>query len=255
MNIIKLLILAIVIAYLLFGTLLYVFQDKFTFFPTPQDFNACSTFKDSQKILFNGTRLYYTHNSARLAIVFHGNGGSACDRQYIKTVLDQHNISSIFVEYAGYSNDNSKPSVQKMLIDADNAAAYAKQLHPKQLIIVSESIGGGPATYLAKEQPDKIILISPFSRLSDVAQKVYLIYPVKLLIKTDLDNIAALRQFRGKVAIIHGTSDTIIPIELSEKLYAAIQTQKTFYKIDGAGHNDMFTFQETIKALDTELKN
>jgi fermentation-respiration switch protein FrsA (DUF1100 family) len=41
------------------------------------------------------------------------------------------------------------------------------------------------------------------------------------------------------VLVIHSPEDEIIPFELGQKLYAAIQSEKEFLQIEG-GHNDGF---------------
>jgi fermentation-respiration switch protein FrsA (DUF1100 family) len=230
-------------------------QDRATYFPTPQDFDNCPGFANAQKINHNGTRMYFTHyeSSAALVIVFHGNAGSACDRRYLKTILDERGVSSLFVEYAGYSNDTKKPSRDLILKDADNAMAYAKSQNPKKIILLSESIGGGAASHLAKDNPDAIILISPFSKLSDVARVHYPIYPIGLMIRADFDNVAALSKYRGRVAIIHGTADNVIPMKLSKTLFDTIVASKKYYTINGAGHNDILGFTQTNDALNSEL--
>ncbi|HLP79834.1 MAG TPA: alpha/beta hydrolase [Acidobacteriota bacterium] len=245
-----------IITYIAFGAFLYLVQTNAIFQPDNTNFNACSTFKDSQKVVHNGTRMYYTNHSDTLVIVFHGNAGAACDRSALKSILDNNDVSTLFVEYTGYSGDTQKPSSAAILKNADDAAAFAKSLAPKKIIILSESIGSGPATYLAKENPHKIILMTPFSRLSDLTQSKYPIYPTKLLLKHSFDNIHALQNYTGALVSIHGTNDTIIPIKFSNRLLDAANTvsAKKLYTIEGAGHNNLLHYQQTINALNEELK-
>ena len=54
--------------------------------------------------------------------------------------------------------------------------------------------------------------------------------------------------------IIHGTNDTIIPYTLGEKLFTSLTSEKTLATVPGAGHNDLFMYQETYTAIDTFLK-
>jgi len=41
------------------------------------------------------------------------------------------------------------------------------------------------------------------------------------------------------VLVVHGENDAVVPVVLSERLYALIRAPKRFVRIAGAGHNDL----------------
>lgn len=234
----------LIIIYILFGIYLFLNQKSMIYYPNNQDFEECSGFKDYQKINHNGTRFYYKHGSAdKVIIYYHGNAGSACDRSYFKNVFEQSNASLIFVEYAGYSNDKKKPSRNLILKDVQNVHNYVRQNPYKNVIVYGQSIGAGAASYHAfLGNVNHLILVTPFSRLRDVAQSQYIIYPVSILLTEKYDNIKWLQNYEGKIIILHGDKDFIIPQKFSQKLFDEIPTKnKEYLLIKGKGHNDIWS--------------
>lgn len=104
--------------------------------------------------------------------------------------------------------------------------------------IAGESIGSGPASFLAMNPhpPDKIVLILPFDTLSNVAAAHYPNLPVRLLLRDSWNNIASLRDYNGPLEIIGARADTIIPMQHAKDL-AASKPSAIFHEIEG-GHND-----------------
>jgi fermentation-respiration switch protein FrsA (DUF1100 family) len=60
---------------------------------------------------------------------------------------------------------------------------------------------------------------------------------VRLLLRDRFPSIDRAPQIRSPVLVIAGTSDTIIPIDHTRRLYDAITAPKAFVEID-ADHND-----------------
>ena len=241
------------------GIVLYLYfsQSAHIYFPTPQDFENCPELVHAEKITHNGTRMYYIQNTKAntLVVIYHGNGGSACDRAFLADYLNDQGVATILVEYVGYSNDTRTPSETLIFNDVNNVNSFIKSLNYDRLVILGESLGSGPATYhTTLTGIDSLILITPFTSLADAGAFHYPYLPVKLLIRDKYDNGKHLRAYEGKLTIIHGTNDTVIPFSLGQRLYAGANTQnKQFITIDGAGHNDIYSQQKTFDAISDAL--
>lgn len=235
------LVIIVLSVYLVVGATLFFKQTSYIYFPDNTDFSTCPYFKHTEKIVQNGTRMYYKNNGEKLAVLYHGNAGSACDRGYYASLFQLHNISYLIVEYAGYSGDTKRPSRDLIYKDVENVIEKLKELDYSELIVVGESLGVGALSYHTTLQtPDKLILISSFTRLSDVAKIHYPWYPVKWLLREEYDNITSLSQYEGKFLAIHGEADTIIPISLSRELFDNVPSQdKHFVTIPNVGHNNL----------------
>jgi len=233
----------VLVIYVLFGIYLFLNQKSMIYFPDKQDFESCSGFSDYQKINHSRTRFYFKEGSnEKVIIYYHGNAGSACDRSYFRSTFEKSDASLIFVEYAGYSNDEVKPSKNLILKDVENIRDYIREKSFNNIIIYGQSVGSGAASYHASlGNVDTLILATPFSKLSDVAQAAYKIYPAKLLLKEEYDNTKWLQNYQGRMLILHGDSDRIIPSKLSKKLFESVPSQnKEYFSVRGYGHNDIW---------------
>lgn len=244
--------------YIIFGILLFFFQKSFIYYPNNQNFEECDGFKDYKKLSFNKTRFYFKDNSKEKVIVYyHGNAGSACDRSRVKDVFEQSKSSLIFVEYAGYSNDQKKPSRDLILKDVENIHTFIKEKDYNKVIIYGQSIGSGAASYHAYlGNVDNLILVTPFSRLSDVVRANYGIYPISIMLREEYDNVKWLRDYHGSLVIIHGDSDRIILPRFSQNLFDEILLEnKEYILIEDVGHNDIWLSSEFKKVLRKYISN
>ena len=171
-------------------------------------------------------------------LMLHGNAGQAGDRDYVLPRLAP--TDSLYVlEYPGYGLRDGSPSRESMNAAAREAYEHLRLQNPGTPVgVIGESIGSGPACSLAQAStpPDKIVLLTPFDTLANVAARHMPLLPVRLILKDRWDNIAALRDYRGPVEIFGALDDTIIPMTHAKAL-AHQHPGAIFYSILG-GHND-----------------
>lgn len=244
-----------ILAYIGLGVVLFFFQRRYIYFPTDQNFNDCAEFKDAQKINWQGTRMYVKQKTDRWVVMYHGNAGSVCDRSYLKLEFEKLGYSYIFVEYAGYSNDNLKPSQKTLVKNVEATVDYLKQFKPDSVVLVGESLGTALASHHSSiSKVEKVLLIAAFNNLTDLAAYHYKIYPTKVILRDRFPSEEWLKDV-GNVLFIHGASDDIIPIEFAQRLYRSIKTnQKQFVAITGAKHNDIYEYPLTFETIRNYLK-
>jgi pimeloyl-ACP methyl ester carboxylesterase len=175
---------------------------------------------------------------ATVWLMLHGNGGQAADRVYALGKFPAGDAIYI-LEYPGYGNRPGTPSRKSL----DRAALEAyellrRQFPQKPVCVVSESIGSGPASMLARSArpPDKFVLIVPFDDLKAVARGHAPYLPTGLLLSGAWNNIEALAGYRGPVDIFGAERDVIIPVAHARRLADSLP-QARFQLIPG-GHND-----------------
>ena len=255
-KIIKVAIILILSIYIIFGFILFIFQKKFVYYPDNQNFNYCDGFKDSQKININGTKAYYKKNSEKLVVFYHGNAGSACARSFLKDEFEKQGLSYIFVEYSGYSADTKRPSKELLMKNVENINQFIKSQNFSEVAIAGESLGTSLAVYHSSiANTDKLLLISPFYSMLDIAKVNYGMYPVSLMLTENYDSSEWMKNSQTKdVEIIHGSADDIVPINQSKMLFNEVPTaNKKFVEVLGAHHNDIYNFKETYINIDTFL--
>jgi hypothetical protein len=171
-------------------------------------------------------------------LMLHGNGGQASDRAYGLASFSP--ADSVFVlEYPGYGDRKGTPSVESIDEAAKDAYLRLRATYPTvPVCVVGESIGTGPASYLATldPAPAKVVLIVPFDKLSLVAKDHFPGWIVLLLMRDDWDNVGSLSHYRGPIDIFGAASDTVIPVAHARALAAATPSAR-FVLISG-GHND-----------------
>lgn len=238
-EVIKLIIWLISIYFILW-LLLFVFQRSLIYFPTNQDFKNCYWFNDYQKLSHDSTRFYYKNISDEVIVYYHWNAWSACDRSYLRQILEKSNKSILFVEYAWYSNDNRSPKKKKLLSDAENVSNFLEENNYKNITVIWRSIWSWIASYHANIwQVDTLVLISPFTTFVDLVSSIYPFFPVRLLLTEKYDNLNYLSKYENELIIIHWKKDDIIPIKFWKKLYEKVNTEnKKIIKIN-KWHNDL----------------
>jgi len=185
--------------YISFGVFLTLNQEKIVYHPFEQDFASCSNFASAEKITYQGTRMYVSTTTGPTVVLYHGNAGSACDRYFYAAQFVQAGYGYIIVEYAGFSNDPREPSHELIKQDVGNVIAYLQSENTEESIVVGESIGTGFATHHARlHPPERLLLISPFTNLSDIAKERFWFYPTSLLVDNALDNVASLKNYKWR---------------------------------------------------------
>ena len=122
-----------------------------------------------------------------------------------------------------------------------------------EIVLIGESLGSAVAAILAAETPARgLILENSFNSLPDVAAHHYPWLPVKAFIRTQLNAAGAISKYHGPLLQFHAGGDTIVPIGLGRKLFAAANEPKEFVVVEGADHNDPRT-RQTYEAIDRFL--
>ncbi len=173
---------------------------------------------------------------ANVWLLLHGNGGQAADRQYAMFAFDPRD-SVYILEYPGYGLRAGTPS--RRAFDAaarEGYLALRARFPGKRVCVAGESLGSGPASMLSRENPppDKIALVVPFDRITDVARDHTRWLPVKLLLAGAWDNIDALKDYRGPLEVFGAEKDEVIAVEHA-RLLAESLPQARFHLIPG-GH-------------------
>jgi uncharacterized protein len=215
------------------------------------------SFEDADFKAADGTKLhgwYVPHEKPAAAIIFcHGNAGNITHRvNILQRLHDDVGASVLIFDYRGYGRSEGKPNEAGVLSDARAARAWLakrEKIPEKDIILMGESIGGTVAVDLAAKDGAKgLVLISTFTSVPDVAAHHYPIIPVRLLMRTRLDAVGQIANFKGPLLQMHGQADTIVPFQLGRRLFEAANEPKQFLAFPNYEHND-FPPNEFFAAL------
>ena len=109
-----------------------------------------------------------------------------------------------------------------------------------RLVYFGESLGTAVAVTLAVEHPPaSLILRSPFPSLADIGRVHYPILPVRLLLRDRFASIDRIASVRSPVLIVAGDRDSIVPLDLSRRLFEQAAAPKEMVVVEWADHNDV----------------
>ena len=194
-------------------------------------------------------------------LYFHGNGGGIDIRAPRVSPLIKAGYGVLLAEYRGYSGNPGKPSERGFYADAEAYYAWLldQGIAESQIVLYGESIGSGPATYLASQHWNArgLILDAPFTSFVDVIQKQMFFVPVGLLLRDRYSNIDRIANINMPLLIMHGERDSVVSSGLGIRLYNAANGPKKLKLFSEGGHSDLYSFgagQAVMDFLETEAQ-
>ena len=173
-------------------------------------------------------------------IVFHGNAGSAIDRDYYIQALAHLGYRIIIAEYPGYGGRSGQPSEAVFRADAITTIQLARQQFGPPIFLWGESLGSGVVAAAVAESAaiaDGLILLTPWDSLPSLAQAIYWFLPARWLVLDRYDNIKNLQSFQSRIAVVLAEQDEVIPTRHGRRLYESIAAPKALWVFKNAGHN------------------
>ena len=233
-----------VLAYFGLGVYLYLAQRSFMYFPVAENPARDTSFEffthdgESLKVWVVGQEM------DRAAIYF---GGNAEDVYYnadgFRSALPNHTI--YLVNYRGYGGSSGSPTEAGLFADALGLYDALREKH-SQIAVVGRSLGTGVATYLASERTvHRLVLATPHDSAVAVAQGMYPVYPVSLLLKDQYESVAYAPKIQTPTLIVVAEHDRIIPRKHSDRLAEAFSPGLVEQVVvGGAGHNGLSGHQQ-----------
>ena len=208
-----------------------------------------------------GARFHMAEKSGANLLFFHGNGEIVADYDELGPVYNQMGVNFLAVDYRGYGRSTGKPTVSAMMRDCHVIFEYVQNwlrqnnfLGP--ILLMGRSLGSASVLELAAacgDSTDGLIVESGFAYATPLLQLLGIdLEALGFKEEKGFRNIDKIRNFSKPTLIIHAEFDHIIPFSEGEALYnASSSPDKTFLKIPGANHNDIFMrgLQEYLAAV------
>ena len=254
------LLLTVLAALVLFHGLLWLLQERLTYFPRRYPFSLDRLPPPIEVLRFDSagaqTAFYIPHRgpardaaAKRVWVVFGGNAMTALDWSDWALRHPDADAAFLLIEYPGYGASSGSPSQQSIAAASDAAfAALAARLSEpterlaQRTLVLGHSIGAGAGLDFAVRWPVAgVVLTAPFTTIGDMAAKLF--GPqVRWLLRDRYDNLARLAELTPRgipVTVLHGTEDEVIPFAFGERL-ARSAPGVAFVAIERGHHNDLF---------------
>jgi uncharacterized protein len=243
---------AAILFYVLLCAVMYFAQGRLLYFPTPEvDHPGFRAFrlKCGDAIV----KVWELHPNARSAVIYFGGNGEDVGANLPAFDAAFPDRAVYFVNYRGYGGSTGSPSEAALISDAETVYDWVAARHDR-IIAMGRSLGTGVATALASLRPvAKLVLVTPFDSIANVAFDRYPWLPVRWLVKDSYDSARRVGGVRAPVLVLVAEHDESIPRARSKALIAAIPADdRHVVVIAGATHNDIETFPDytsTLKAF------
>lgn len=238
-----------VLVYLGLGLYLYLAQRSFMYFPVveretsdvPLEYLA----NDGESI-----KLWVLGPDSEKAVIYFG--GNAEDVYYnagdFQAVLPGY--TSYLVNYRGYAGSSGSPTEANLFSDALQIYDELRRRHA-QVAVIGRSLGSGVAAYLASQRDvDRLILVTPLDSALALAQSMYPVYPISLMLKDRYESIEYAPAIKAPTLMVVAEHDQVIPYRHSLRLAEAFTPGLVEeVMIANAGHNGLSGYPQYWQAF------
>jgi uncharacterized protein len=241
-----------VLMYAGFCAFMYASQRNAIYYPTPEVRvpEVADMRLDSDGETLKIWRLANADGSSAI-IYFGGNAEDVSGNiPQFRSIFPRHDI--YLVNYRGYGGSTGSPSESGLYKDALAVFDEIRSSY-SSISVIGRSLGSGVATYLAAARDiDRLILVTPFDSIENVAKRAMPLLPVSLLLKDKFDSAGRVADIDAPVLIVTAENDEIIAKRHSDALAGAFpDSQVAVEVIPDTGHNtiDMSPRYENVLSM------
>lgn len=220
------------------GIFLYLNQRELLYFPTPdlQTLHETMTLKNEGESI----EVIILNKGYENAILYFGGNAESMARSADEIARQFPKFTVYLMDYRGYGSSSGEPTEQGLYSDALKLYDTIKSNH-NRISIGGRSLGTGIATYVAAHRKvSKLVLITPYDSIVNVASAMYPLFPVSLLLKDVYDSKSRIKMIKAKTFIVMAEKDTVIARERTLQLIDAFDPEQLEIKIiKNRGHIDI----------------
>jgi hypothetical protein len=208
--------------------------------------------------------------SPKVMLYLCGVGRNMGDYNYLARVsaFRQLGFAVLVFDYRGYGrSEGDFPHEAQLYEDAQAAWDYltdTRQISAEEIVIYGESLGGAIALDLALKHPNAggLILQSTFTSMAEaVRQKAFTqLFPVEQILTERFESQQKMGSLQVPVLLLHGTADSVVPDEMSQRMYEVAPNPKRLHLIPAADHVRIYqpgaaSYLRAIQAFTETLPN
>ena len=226
------------LAYLAFGALLFSYQRDFLYSPAPAIAHKYTEIDFSNE--GETLKMVVLNRGKSSAILYFGGNSESVEHNIDDFLRAFPNVSVYLPKYRGYGGSTGKPTEAGLYSDALFVYDQLKSKH-KNISVIGRSLGSAVATFVAsKRAVEKLVLITPFDSIKNIAQASYPIYPMSLMLKDKYDSAARAGSIKAKTLLLVAENDRLITRSYSDRLLEAFsESVARQVVIKNTGHNSI----------------
>ncbi|TLX57895.1 hypothetical protein DN826_06585 [Stutzerimonas nosocomialis] len=217
--------------------LLFVYQRGLIYFPQPRQLDAPSLVLQQPDASVQVS--LRRHDGPNALIYFGGNAEDvSLNLPDFTRAFPDHAL--YLMHYRGYGDSGGSPSEEALAADALALYDRVATAH-RCIVVVGRSLGSGVAIRLASQRPvSRLILITPYNSLAELAARQFPVFPVGWLLKDRFESWRHAGAITVPTRLIVAERDDIIPRASSERLLSHFPPGvASLHPIPSRGHNDL----------------
>ena len=238
---------AIAAVYLGICALLYLSQRAFIYYPTTRHADVPAFVLHQQDadvmVATNGVE------SNRAVLYFGGNAEDVS--QAIAPLTRAFPGRAVYaMYYRSYGGSTGEPSECALVADGKRLLAWASDGR-NDVTVIGRSLGSGIAIQVAASaRIERLVLVTPYDSIAELAARHFRIFPVKLLLRDRYESWRYAPLIRVQTTIIVAGGDQVIPNESSLRLAGRFPDGTVdVIRFSGAGHDDVSAMNGYAEAL------
>lgn len=215
---------------------LYVAQDSMLYFPTAEvtapRTEVIALYNDTERL-----KIWKVGNGTHAVLYFGGNGENVANNiDGFDGLLED--ATFYLANYRGYGGSSGRPGEAAFVADAALLYDTVRPQHAT-VSVIGRSLGSGVATWLAaNREVTKLILVTPFDSVENVASQVYPYVPVSLLLRDKFRSVDYAPAITAPVLVLLAGTDSVIPHQHAIKLVNEFpESQVTVRTLSRTTHN------------------
>jgi pimeloyl-ACP methyl ester carboxylesterase len=243
----------VAVAYLLLCAVLFVFQRALIYYPQPR---AIDTPESLLTLSVADAQVLVTvrpHDGSKALIYFGGNAEDVSrSLPGFSQAFADHAI--YLLHYRGYGGSTGSPSEEAIQRDAMTLFDYVYNSHP-DIAVIGRSLGSGVAVRLASQRPaSRLILITPYNSLEDLAARQFPWFPVTWLLQDKFESWKYAAHITVPTLLVAAEHDEVIPRASTDQLYTHFaKGVASLQVIPDTGHNSISESPNYLQMLGAAL--
>ncbi|MFQ3218922.1 MAG: fermentation-respiration switch protein FrsA (DUF1100 family) [Paraglaciecola sp.] len=217
--------------YLLLVAFMYIFQRQMIYFPSaePQHSDDKVLTVDAGDLKI---KVVVKDPQFPQAVIYFGGNAENAYESTKQMQAAFRGKAAYYVNYPGYGGSTGTPTQTSISESARDIYNVISARH-RSVALVGRSLGTGVVVMLASEYAvSRLVLISPYDSIADVAFSHYPFFPSRWLLKDQFASLHSATRINGQALVILAAADTIIPVKHSLRLIDALKKGPQNNKLD-----------------------
>lgn len=187
-------------------------------------------------------------NESSNAIIYFGGNAEDVSQSMPYLVHCFPNYCVYAMQYPGYGASPGSPKQTTIVQNALALHDFVQARHDR-IVVVGRSLGSGVAMQVAGQAKlDRLVLVTPFDSMADVAQSTFPFLPAKWLVLDKFDSAAIAPRLNTPTLVLIAAQDEVIPRANSDRLVSLFPEGVCESQvIDPADHNSLELPEELLR--------